>query len=163
MFSKDEIFLICTKLDLKDLLNFCLCNKSVYSVFRSRIWLHKLKEEYPKFEKCEFETYCQLYRDLGKIDEENEDIYEIYTLSRPKFIENARTLSYNINRLMIINDLFFKREKRTYYIYLIFSWIDKNIWFLETREKFRIVCQQKLRDLINEEKIFEKFSHLLNI
>ena len=162
--SKDDIFLICTKLSLKDLLNFSLCSKYIYSVFISRIWLHKLKEEYPEFEKCEFLEYRELYKDLYKIIEEN--VYEIYSLSRPKFIEDEKTLVSNVKRLLFIYDQFDEKEKRCYYVYLIFAWLDKNLWFLHKREKFRLTSQQKLRDLSNDEignKIFKDFSHLLNL
>ena len=158
---KDEIFLICTKLSLKDLLNFCLSNKYIYSIFIERIWLHKLKEEYPEFEKCECKTYRGLYKDLYKIKDGN--VYEIYTLSCPKFMEDEKTLTSNIESLLTIYDRFFEKEKRAHYIYLIFSWLNENIWFLQKREKFRTISQQKLQNLIKEEKMFEKFSHLLNI
>lgn len=45
MLSKDEMFLLATKLDLQDLLNFCSINKKMYKDVN--IWNYKINEEFP--------------------------------------------------------------------------------------------------------------------
>lgn len=49
--TKDELFLICNKLNLPNILNLSICNKKMYNdVCRSELWSYKLKNS-PDYEK----------------------------------------------------------------------------------------------------------------
>jgi len=46
MLNKDELFLLGTKMDFRDLLNFCCMNKRLYN--DKNIWNYKINEEFPE-------------------------------------------------------------------------------------------------------------------
>lgn len=62
--NKDEIFLISTYLNIKDLLNFSICNKNINkNIMRDEVWYYKLKE-FPyvsDLEKYPKNKYFSLY------------------------------------------------------------------------------------------------------
>ena len=81
--SKDEIFLIATKLDIYSLLNFSMINSNIYSkVSKDEIWEYKLREfnNYLNLKEKKKDTYILLYRltIFKKKLEIEENIYKIF-------------------------------------------------------------------------------------
>ena len=81
--SKDEIFLISMKLDIKSLLNFCLVNKRVR--YCDDIWSYKLDSLFPDHFK---------FKNIKKID-----LYFLY----PKLVNLKMTLGLKQSLHEIMN------------------------------------------------------------
>lgn len=85
-------------------------------------------------------------------------VHDIY---KPKFFddneESKKQIIYVLKELLNLidisptpNQLLFAgnniQKSKTYYAYLIYDWLSKNLWFIENHENFRRTVQMKLAE-----------------
>ena len=166
--SKDELYLICEKLDLFSIFNLLKCSKKIYEK-REDIFLYKLNREFPNHRICMFDKksniklYVKLY-ELAKYFKtiKNIDICEVYNLHLVAKVADQEFMN-TIGAILALLEKIRNFEMRTHCIYLSFHWISKNISFLHQHEKFKLIVQQKLKQLRNEplaEQIILDFGYI---
>ncbi len=157
--NRDELFLLAIEMDLPDLLNFCRISKRINDLVckRNDIWLYKLNKEFPQYKSLEYRSFKKLYQELYDINiyvktgSNNFNLYEIYNLKYPKLIEGEdKKLTAIAQELIIITEFFAERRKKAYYLYLLYGWLSKNVWYLEKNENFKDAIQSKLKDFRHE-------------
>ena len=160
--NRDELFRLAIEMDLPLLINFCNSNKKINElVCRSNdIWLYKLNTEFPGYKNLNLEnrSFKKLYEELYDINRyirsgnNRFSVYEIYNLRYPKLIseKDENSLTVILQELLNIKEFFKDRRKQAYYIYMLYDWLSKNIWFLYKHEKFKVAVQLKLKELKSE-------------
>ena len=165
--SKDELYLICEKLDLFSIFNLLKCSKRIYER-RQDIFLYKLNRDFPNHRICVFEkSNIKLYVKLYELSEyfksiKNIDICEVYRLHRVAKVPDQEFMNI-VGAILALLEKIRNFEMRTHCIYLSFHWISKNISFLHKHEKFKLVVQQKLKQLRDEplaEQIILDFGYI---
>lgn len=174
--NRDELFRLAIEMDLPVLINFCNSDKRVNDLVckRNDIWLYKLNKEFPGYKNLETKNFQKLYQELYDINKyvksgiNKFNVYEIYDLRYPKLIDekDENSLTIIAQELLNITEFFKERNKKAYYVYILYDWLSKNLWFLNKHAKFKTAVQLKLKELRNEPNtatITEKFGWMENI
>lgn len=175
LLTKDEFFLLAIQMDLPELLNFCKSSKKINEKIckRDEIWYFKLNKEFPEWRRLNVEnkTIREIYHFLyqlnsgknkAKIEGSVYDLYEEIAIPKSfdETFEKTKFLKI-LEKLLNINEVVQKKMKPDV-IYIIFSWIEKNLWFLKNI-KFRNTIRNKIKQFKSEpeaRKIIEDFGWL---
>ena len=118
--NRDELFKIAVLLDLPDLLSFCNSSFRINNLIckRKDIWLYKLRNEFPNFEKFlkNHKSLKGLYEDMAKYSipkkfdsEKTYDIFELYKAVEKEY--NTREEFEKFVRKIDIYHLIVKKRK----------------------------------------------------
>jgi hypothetical protein len=82
-----------------------------------------------------------------------------HSIYKPKFLDNNETSKQCLIKILkellelceispVPNQLNNNNEQKSkvFYVYLIFDWLSKNMWFMEKHERFRLTAQHKLSE-----------------
>jgi len=174
--NKDVLFYLACKMDITTFVKISKVSKVFYDkIYKEKyIWLYKIEKEFPNSQEYisnyikprEFKSTKEQYIAVYSSLQEELHILEYY---KNVNIIDIYSLYYILNPIQTSKKDFFRviltiikiSEKYVKYIYILYSWISKNLDYVDP--SFRKVVNSKLLELGNIEKgLLKKFGFLLD-
>lgn len=178
--NKDVLFYLACKMDITTFVKISKVSKVFYDkIYKEKyIWLYKIEKEFPNSQEY-ISKFPWLYIKQREFKSSKEQYIAIYSSLQEELhilkyykkvnIVDIYSLYYILNPIQTSKKDFFRviltiikiSEKYSKYIYILYSWISKNLDHLDP--SFRKAVNSKLLEVSNIEKgLLKKFGFLLD-